>query len=324
MSWDVIIFNFKGNPPDFNNLPNDFMPPNIGDKAYIREKINQVFHNTDWSDKNWGVYDGKGFSIEFSLSAEEPLNSFTLLVRGNGNPLPGIVKLCNMNTWSAFDTGTGEFIDLDNPTNEGWDNFRKYRDDILKKGVWDMAFSEKLKQKIREKSAFRCCRCQNIGIDIHHIIPQKDGGTDDEDNAAPLCQNCHNQFGDNPQKRKEIKQMRDWWCKVCAKKYFKEDDPSILNEINNKLESIQTKQSQDVSELKIILKDFVNNYIEGITPSTAGTIASSIVNASTSTKAVQLGEKVYGNFHCSKCNYSIGLLIGTNKCPKCGSIINYR
>ena len=76
-------------------------------------------------------------------------------------------------------------------------------------------FSEKIKKKVREKANFRCCRCQKISIEVHHIIPQKDGGGDDFDNAAPLCANCHADFGDNPRKRKEIRAMRDWWYKKC-------------------------------------------------------------------------------------------------------------
>src|SRR5437016_1760860 len=41
--------------------------------------------------------------------------------------------------------------------------------------------------------------------------PQAQGGSDDIDNAAPLCQNCHARFGANPEKRTEIRLMRDWW-----------------------------------------------------------------------------------------------------------------
>ena len=63
-----------------------------------------------------------------------------------------------------------------------------------------MPFSEKVKLEVKRKAAFRCCRCQAIGIDVHHIIPESEGGSDDIDNATPLCQNQHDQFGDNPKK----------------------------------------------------------------------------------------------------------------------------
>ena len=49
-----------------------------------------------------------------------------------------------------------------------------------------MAFTEKLKIEVRKKAAFRCCRCHEIGVDIHHIIPQTEGGPDAIGNAAPL------------------------------------------------------------------------------------------------------------------------------------------
>jgi 5-methylcytosine-specific restriction endonuclease McrA len=73
-----------------------------------------------------------------------------------------------------------------------------------------MSFSEKTKIEVKEKAAFRCCRCQSVSVQVHHIIPEEAGGADTIDNAAPLCPSCHNAFGGNPEKRKEIKQMRDW------------------------------------------------------------------------------------------------------------------
>jgi 5-methylcytosine-specific restriction endonuclease McrA len=74
-----------------------------------------------------------------------------------------------------------------------------------------MAFSETLKLAVKKRAAFRCCRCQHIGIEVHHIFPESAGGPDTDNNAAPLCPSCHAEFGDNPLKRKEIKQMRDHW-----------------------------------------------------------------------------------------------------------------
>ena len=183
-----------------------------------------------------------------------------------------------------------------------------------------MPFSESIKIEVKKRAAFRCCRCQNIGIDVHHIVPEKDGGTSDISNAAPLCQNCHDQFGDNPQKQKEIKQMRDWWYETCVHIYGKKDssDLEVLNQINTKLEHIRAGQ-QEIGELKKILSDYSSRLIESITPATAATLASGIMNATTAT---QMGENVYSNFQCRKCGTMIGLLVGTNKCPTCGAKID--
>lgn len=74
-----------------------------------------------------------------------------------------------------------------------------------------MPFPEPLKLELRRRAAFRCCRCQVIGVEIHHIVPEAQGGASSLENAAPLCAKCHADFGDNTQKRKEIREMRDWW-----------------------------------------------------------------------------------------------------------------
>lgn len=183
-----------------------------------------------------------------------------------------------------------------------------------------MPFTENLKLEVKKKAAFRCCRCQNIGIDIHHIIPEKDGGPSDISNAAPLCQNCHDQFGDNPQKRKEITQMRDWWYEACERIYGPRgpDDLEFLAQINAKLEQIQEGQ-QEIGELKKMLVVYSNKAIESITPETANVVASGIVNATTATR---LGENVFANFQCRNCGTMIGLQVGTDSCPNCGAKIN--
>lgn len=81
-----------------------------------------------------------------------------------------------------------------------------------------MPFSEKTKRIAKQKSAFRCCLCHNPFVEIHHIIPQEEGGPDALDNAAPLCSSCHDLYGGNPDKRKTIRQMRDAWWELMEKR----------------------------------------------------------------------------------------------------------
>lgn len=81
-----------------------------------------------------------------------------------------------------------------------------------------MAFSEKIKPLAKQKSAFRCCLCHKPFVEIHHIAPQAEGGADTLDNAAPLCSSCHDLYGGNPEKRKAIRQMRDYWWDVIEKR----------------------------------------------------------------------------------------------------------
>jgi rubrerythrin len=190
-----------------------------------------------------------------------------------------------------------------------------------------MSFNEKIKIEVKEKAAFRCCRCQSISVQVHHIIPEAAGGSDVIDNAAPLCPSCHDAFGDNPEKRKEIKQMRDWWYKKVEEKFASNDVGSDqLRQINAKLEDMQNKQSSELKDLKKILKEIAVKTIDGITAENADITASSIVNASTAAaankiSAVTLGDRVHANVKCYNCGTFIGLLVGSNKCPNCGTPI---
>ena len=78
-----------------------------------------------------------------------------------------------------------------------------------------MAFSEATKKRVRNRAKLRCCICREKGVEIHHIVPMAQGGSDDEDNAAPLCPNHHDSLGSNPQKRKFIREARDLWYREC-------------------------------------------------------------------------------------------------------------
>lgn len=90
-----------------------------------------------------------------------------------------------------------------------------------------MAFSEAAKLNVKENADFTCCWCRDLRnkVEIHHIIPQADGGSDDEDNAAPLCGSCHNLLGGNPDLRKEIRQRRNQWYELCSKRLYQSPSP---------------------------------------------------------------------------------------------------
>jgi hypothetical protein len=77
---------------------------------------------------------------------------------------------------------------------------------------------------IREKLLLwcdrHCClgkKACDISIEVHHIVPEAAGGSDDEDNAMPLCFDCHSKVShyDNSQplgtkfKPQELKRRRD-------------------------------------------------------------------------------------------------------------------
>jgi hypothetical protein len=81
-------------------------------------------------------------------------------------------------------------------------------------------FPARLREMLLLWCARHCCLCGkqcDVLIDIHHIKPVHDGGTSDEDNAIPLCFDCHGKVGHysalhpkgNRFREDELKKRRD-------------------------------------------------------------------------------------------------------------------
>ena len=61
-----------------------------------------------------------------------------------------------------------------------------------------MAFSKTIKEETLVAAGRRCCLCtryKGVRLEVHHIVPTSDGGTDDYDNAIALCFDCHADVG---------------------------------------------------------------------------------------------------------------------------------
>ncbi len=59
-------------------------------------------------------------------------------------------------------------------------------------------FSPEQRERLLLWCARHCCLCGeacDVLIDVHHIVPRADGGTNDDDNAIPLCFDCHGKVG---------------------------------------------------------------------------------------------------------------------------------
>jgi hypothetical protein len=112
-----------------------------------------------------------------------------------------------------------------------------------------MPFPEPLKVRIRRRADFSCCLCHKLGVEIHHIVPQNEGGDDEEDNAAPLCPSCHEVYGANPIKRAFIREARDCWYDICVKRFAPES--GRLEEMNALLKNAVSKTDLDNAIAKI-------------------------------------------------------------------------
>jgi len=91
-----------------------------------------------------------------------------------------------------------------------------------------MPFSQGDTEKALVACGRHCCLCHKFcgtNIELHHIIPASEGGTDVFDNAIPLCFDCHAEVKHyNPQHprgrkftERELRMHRDgWYTKVAT------------------------------------------------------------------------------------------------------------
>ena len=136
----------------------------MGTAEEIRQKISAILPGVDWSDPTGGFIELAGCSFEFALLGDEDsededeanaggadarLDGFAIAVRGDGEPLPVLAKLCKPYGWNLGDAGTGEDIDLNKPSDPGWHEFKKFRDSVARKarspkqGFWSKLFGRR-------------------------------------------------------------------------------------------------------------------------------------------------------------------------------------
>lgn len=90
-----------------------------------------------------------------------------------------------------------------------------------------MPFPEKQIESLLVQCHRRCCICHRfcgVKMEIDHIVPRAEGGSDDIENAIALCFECHAEahaYNDrHPRGRKfragELREHKQQWLKICV------------------------------------------------------------------------------------------------------------
>jgi len=121
-----------------------------------------------------------------------------------------------------------------------------------------MAFSEEVKIKALVACGRRCCICHKFcgnNIEVHHILPQAEGGEDTFENAIPLCFDCHANAGNyNPKhpkgnrfSDKELIKHRDNWYRKIKEEVLTKDNLDRPEPI----QIFKTKDSDPVALVRV-------------------------------------------------------------------------
>ena len=125
MSWDVVLFNSKQIIKSVMEIDeSQLLPTNFSE---ILEKSFKDIIVTE----NHREIKGKDFSIDYFQDNEKVSNKMISLYGENG--LFELIELAKKYKWQIFDTSLEEMIDLENPHKNGFENHKKYVEQIMKK-----------------------------------------------------------------------------------------------------------------------------------------------------------------------------------------------
>jgi hypothetical protein len=131
MSWDVFVMDLPPSAQKVADIPDDFEPAPLGQRAEIIAKIREVVPLADFSDPAWGRIDTPEFDIEVNMGDEGVVRGFVLHVRGGDAAAGAVVAILDHLGLRALETGAGEILDPATAV-DALRHWRAYRDQIVR------------------------------------------------------------------------------------------------------------------------------------------------------------------------------------------------
>ncbi len=124
MSWDVVLFNSSQKINSIEEMDESQLEP-IDFCSLLEKHFEQIIKK-----ENHIEIKGRDYAIDYFVDDENVSNKMLSLY--GENALYELVLLSKKYNWQIFDTGLGQMIDLENPSNNGFENFQNYLKQILK------------------------------------------------------------------------------------------------------------------------------------------------------------------------------------------------
>ncbi|MDO5977974.1 hypothetical protein [Flavivirga spongiicola] len=123
MSWSIVLFNSNERIPSDLDFEENILKPIL-----FSDILERSFSEIK-SDENHREIKGPDFSINFFID-DEPTGTKMLNLYGE-NGLFELIELAKKYKWQVYDTSLNEFIDLENPKNNGFENHKRYAEQII-------------------------------------------------------------------------------------------------------------------------------------------------------------------------------------------------
>ncbi len=132
MSWDIFVQDLPPGIRSVAEFPDDFAPRPIGTRSSIVEAITTVVPDVDFSDPAWGRIVGPDYSIEVSISAADPVQSFAFHVRGGDMAVGVVADILEQLGLQAIDPQSDSGLFDSTTAADSLRRWRAYRDQVVR------------------------------------------------------------------------------------------------------------------------------------------------------------------------------------------------
>ena len=116
------------------DIPEDFAPRPIGERADILAGILRAAPSADFRDPTWGHITGPGFSIELNIGPEDVLDSFAFHIRGGQEALFVVADILSELRLRAIAPGTESGFFEPAELGEAYLRWRDFRRQVVGNG----------------------------------------------------------------------------------------------------------------------------------------------------------------------------------------------
>jgi hypothetical protein len=124
MSWDIVLLNPKNTVSSLSEIKSTILTP-----TDFYTPILEKFKGNYFQEEDHILIKGNLFSIEF-FTQNEPIENTILMLQGE-KALFNLIPIAKENSWQIYDTSIDQFIDLENPSINGYKNFQEYLKKVL-------------------------------------------------------------------------------------------------------------------------------------------------------------------------------------------------
>lgn len=132
MSWDIFVQDLPADASTVAEIPDDFVPRDIGKRSDIIAKICEVIPDANFSDPTWGLIDGDDWSIEVNVGDAETCTGLALHVRGGDQAIGAIDAIMRALGLRAIDSQTGEFFVAGPVAQASFRKWREFRNSVIR------------------------------------------------------------------------------------------------------------------------------------------------------------------------------------------------